>query len=209
VSIIGGVSPPGGDFSEPVTQHTKRFIRCFWALDRELANARHYPAIGWIESYSEYAEEIRPWWDALDPRWNTVRLEALELLKREQRLQQIVRLIGPDALPDTERIILVVAEMIKNGFLQQSAFDDIDMFSVPEKQVMILLVIMEFYRRTLAIIRNGAPLVKIVSLPCREEIIRIKTTFENSDMAGIAAAEMRMNAQLDELERMYRKVETA
>jgi len=209
VSIIGAVSPPGGDFSEPVTQHTKRFIRCFWALDRELANARHYPAIGWIESYSEYAEEIRPWWDALDPRWNTVRLEALELLKREQRLQQIVRLIGPDALPDTERIILVVAEMIKNGFLQQSAFDDIDMFSVPEKQVMILLVIMEFYRRTLAIIRNGAPLVKIVSLPCREEIIRIKTTFDNSDMAGIAGAELRMNAQLDELERMYRKVETA
>ena len=157
VSIIGAVSPPGGDFSEPVTQHTKRFIRCFWALDRELANARHYPAIGWIESYSEYAEEIRPWWDKVDPRWAQVRVQALELLKREQRLQQIVRLIGPDALPDTERIILVAAEMIKNGFLQQSAFDEADMYSVPEKQISILLLIMGFFARASAIIKNGAP----------------------------------------------------
>ncbi len=208
VSIIGAVSPPGGDFSEPVTQHTKRFIRCFWALDRDLANARHYPAIGWIESYSEYADEIKPWWDKVDPRWNDVRLHALELLKREQRLQQIVRLIGPDALPDTERIILVVAEMIKNGFLQQSAFDDIDMFSVPEKQIMILAMVMSFYRRSSAIIRNGAPLAKIVALPSREEIVRIKTTFDNADLSGILAVETRMNAQLDELERLYRKVET-
>lgn len=209
VSIIGAVSPPGGDFSEPVTQHTKRFIRCFWALDRDLANARHYPAIGWIESYSEYAEEIRPWWDKREPRWNSVRAQALELLKREQRLQQIVRLIGPDALPDTERIILVVAEMLKNGFLQQSAFDDVDMYSVPEKQIMILLIMMEYYRRSLAIIRNGAPLAKLVGLPCREEIVRIKTTFPNEDLAGISGVETRMSAQLDELDRLYRKVELA
>lgn len=209
VSIIGAVSPPGGDFSEPVTQHTKRFIRCFWALDRDLANARHYPAIGWIESYSEYAEEIRPWWDKREPRWNSVRAQALELLKREQRLQQIVRLIGPDALPDTERIILVVAEMIKNGFLQQSAFDDVDMFSVPEKQIMILLIMMEYYRRSLLIIKNGAPLAKLVGLPCREEIVRIKTTYPNEDLAGISGVETRMSAQLDELDRLYRKVELA
>ena len=207
VSIIGAVSPPGGDFSEPVTQHTKRFIRCFWALDRDLANARHYPAIGWIDSYSEYAEEIRPWWDRLDPRWNEVRLKALDLLKREQRLEQIVRLIGPDALPDTERIILVAAEMIKNGFLQQSAFDETDMFSVPEKQIMILAIIMEFYKRARSIIRNGAPLAKLVNLPCREDIVRIKTTHANDDLAGILAVETRMNQQLDELDRLYRKAE--
>lgn len=209
VSIIGAVSPPGGDFSEPVTQHTKRFIRCFWALDRELANARHYPAIGWIESYSEYADEIRPWWDRLDPRWNEVRLKALDLLKREQRLEQIVRLIGPDALPDTERIILVAAEMVKIGFLQQNAFDDTDMFSVPIKQIMILVIIMEFYKRSRAIILNGAPLAKLVNLPCRDEIIRIKTAFVNEDLAGISAVEARMNQQLDELDRLYRKVELA
>ena len=205
VSLIGAVSPAGGDFSEPVTQHTKRFIRCFWALDRDLANARHYPAIGWIESYSEYAEEIKPWWDKLDPRWNSVRMQALELLKKEQRLQQIVRLIGPDALPDTERIVLVAAEMIKNGFLQQSAFDEIDMYSVPEKQILILSIMMSFYKRALEIIRNGCPLVKIMNLSCREEIVRIKTTFANDDTAGIASVENHMNQQLDELDRFYRK----
>ncbi len=204
VSIIGAVSPPGGDFSEPVTQHTKRFIRCFWALDRELANARHYPAIGWIESYSEYADEVRPWWDRLDPEWNAVRTKALELLKREQRLQQIVRLIGPDALPDTERIILVTAEMIKNGFLQQSAFDDVDMFSDPPKQIAILSAIMRFHERASVIIRKGAPLMKIIALPCREEIVRIKTTCANGDTEGVASAVLRMNQQLDELERLYR-----
>ena len=91
VSVIGAVSPPGGDFSEPVTQHTKRFIRCFWALDRELANARHYPAIGWIDSYSEYADEVKAWWDRLDPRWSEIRIKALDILKREQRLQQPYR----------------------------------------------------------------------------------------------------------------------
>ncbi len=203
VSVIGAVSPPGGDFSEPVTQHTKRFIRCFWALDRDLANARHYPAIGWIESYSEYAEEVRPWWDRVDPRWNSVRLEALDLLKREQRLEQIVRLIGPDALPDTERIVLVAAEMIKNGFLQQSAFDENDMFSVPAKQIMILLVIMEFHRRALAVIKSGAPLGKVSGLPCREEIIRVKTSCANGDTLAMEGVESRMRAQFEELERQY------
>ena len=138
ISIIGAVSPPGGDFSEPVTQHTKRFIRCFWALDRDLANARHYPAISWIDSYSEYAEEIRPWWEKVNPDWQSVRESALELLKREQRLAQIVKLIGPDALPDNQRLVLQTAEMIKNGFLQQNAYDDVDMFCVPDKQVRIL-----------------------------------------------------------------------
>ena len=208
VSVIGAVSPPGGDFSEPVTQHTKRFIRCFWALDRELANARHYPAIGWIESYSEYSEELKPWWDRLDPRWANVRRDALELLKREQRLQQIVRLIGPDALPDTERIILVVAEMIKNGFLQQSAFDDVDMFSVPEKQILILLVIMDYYRRALAVIKSGAPIAKLILLPCRDEIVRMKTTYKNEDIEGMRSVESRMNLELDGVEKLYRKMES-
>ncbi len=207
VSIIGAVSPPGGDFSEPVTQHTKRFIRCFWALDRELANARHYPAIGWIESYSEYADEVKAWWDRLAPRWADVRLEALDLLKREQRLQQIVRLIGPDALPDSERLILVVADMIKNGFLQQNAFDDIDVFSVPEKQILILQMMMNFYKRSRAIIRQGAPLLKITSLDVRDEIVRIKTTVPNDKLDEIKAIEMRMNDQLDALDRIYRKVD--
>lgn len=203
VSVIGAVSPPGGDFSEPVTQHTKRFIRCFWALDRELANARHYPAIGWIDSYSEYADEIRQWWDNLDPRWAEIRLKALELLKKEQKLEAIVRLIGQDALPDYERIVLIVAEMIKNGFLQQSAFDSIDVYSIPEKQIQILLLIMEFYERGLAVIKTGAPLSRLNSLSVKDEIIRLKATVPNDNLALIKEVESRLDEQMNELERMY------
>ena len=208
VSVIGAVSPPGGDFSEPVTQHTKRFIRCFWALDRELANARHYPAIGWIESYSEYAEEVKDWWDKLDPRWASIRLEALDLLKREQRLEQIVRLIGPDALPDTDRLVLVVAEMIKNGFLQQNAFDDIDVYSVPEKQILILQLMMSFYKKSLSLIKQGAPLLKLTALSIREEIVRIKTSIPNDKTDDIRDIEKRMDDEFASIERVYRKVET-
>ena len=207
VSVIGAVSPPGGDFSEPVTQHTKRFIRCFWALDRELANARHYPAIGWIESYSEYADEVKEWWDKLDGRWADVRQEALDLLKKEQRLEQIVRRIGPDALPDSERIVLVVAEMIKNGFLQQNAFDDIDVYSVPEKQILILSLIIEFLKRARNCIKQGTPLVKINSLPVREEIIRIKTTIPNDALDKINQVKMHLEEQFDTLEKLYNKVD--
>ncbi|MDD5789875.1 MAG: V-type ATP synthase subunit A [Spirochaetia bacterium] len=203
VSVIGAVSPPGGDFSEPVTQHTKRFIRCFWALDRELANSRHYPAIGWIDSYSEYADEVKEWWDNLDPRWAKIRLEALELLKKEQKLQAIVRLIGPDALPDYERIVLIVADMIKNGFLQQSAFDEIDVYSVPEKQIQILLLMMEFYRRGAAVIKAGAPLSKVNALSVKDEIVRLKTTVPNDRLEMIKETESRFEEQMSGLERMY------
>ncbi|MBQ9908273.1 MAG: V-type ATP synthase subunit A [Treponema sp.] len=203
VSVIGAVSPPGGDFSEPVTQHTKRFIRCFWALDRELANARHYPAIGWIESYSEYADEIREWWDKLDPAWAEVRLSALELLKKEQRLQQIVRLIGPDALPDSERIVLTVADMIKNGFLQQSAFDAVDVYSVPEKQIAILMLIMTYYNRALAVIKAGAPLLAVASLPVKDEIVRLKSSVPNDKLEQMKEVEGRLDEQMGNLERQY------
>ena len=205
VSVIGAVSPPGGDFSEPVTQHTKRFIRCFWALDRELANARHYPAIGWIESYSEYAEEVREWWDKLDPRWAEVRLSALELLKDEQRLQQIVRLIGPDALPDEKRIVLTVADMIKNGFLQQSAFDAVDVYSVPEKQIAILMLIMTYYQRALKVIKAGAPLPTVVALPVKDEIVRLKSQVPNDKLELMKEVEGRLDEQMDNLERQFKR----
>lgn len=206
VSVIGAVSPPGGDFSEPVTQHTKRFIRCFWALDRELANARHYPAIGWIDSYSEYADEIKDWWDELDSRWANIRLKALELLKKEQKLQSIVRLIGPDALPDYERLVLVVADMIKNGFLQQSAFDEIDVYSIPEKQIQILVLMIDFYERGLSVIKNGAPLSKVASLGVKDEIVRLKTSVPNDKLELIDETRNHFDQQFSELERMYTKL---
>lgn len=205
VSVIGAVSPPGGDFSEPVTQHTKRFIRCFWALNRELANARHYPAIGWIDSYSEYAGEIKEWWDNLDPRWAEVRKRSLDLLKREERLQQIVRLIGADALPDADRLVLNVCEMIKNGFLQQDAFDPVDQYSVPAKQIQILLLIMSYYDKSLEVLKAGCPLVKLVELPVRSEIIRAKSTVENEHLEKLDLIRNHLENQIGELERTYRK----
>jgi V/A-type H+/Na+-transporting ATPase subunit A len=205
ISVIGAVSPPGGDFSEPVTQHTKRFIRCFWALDRELANARHYPAISWLDSYSEYAEEIRHWWAKVNPEWSSTREKAIDLLKREQKLSQIVKLIGPDALPDNQRLILLVAEMIKNGFLQQNAYDEIDMFSVPDKQVRILKLIMDFYGRALVIIQLGAPLLKVRDLSCQERIVRAKSTIRNEELEKLSEIESLMIEEMDELERSYRK----
>ena len=205
VSVIGAVSPPGGDFSEPVTQHTKRFIRCFWALERELANARHYPAVGWIDSYSEYAEEVRVWWDKFDPQWAIIRQQALDLLKREDRLQQIVRLIGADALPDSDRLILTVAEMIKNGFLQQSAFDSVDQYSVPEKQIRLLTLIMNFYEQALSVVKSGCPLLRVLELGVRDEIVRAKSSVPNDDLSALKTIENHLEDQIGDLERMYRK----
>jgi V/A-type H+-transporting ATPase subunit A len=204
VSIIGAVSPPGGDFSEPVTQHTKRFIRCFWALDRDLANARHYPAISWIDSYSEYAEEVKPWWERVNPRWADVRQQCMDLLKSDQKLAEIVRLIGPDALPDEQKLILMTAEIIKDGFLQQNSFDKIDMFCVPTKQVRLLELIMEFHERAKTCIKMGATLTKISATGLKEKLSRLKSTVKNDELANLDSFEAEMRSSLEELERSYR-----
>lgn len=201
VSIIGAVSPPGGDFSEPVTQHTKRFIRCFWALDRELANARHYPAISWTDSYSEYADEVRPWWEKVNAYWDSARSGALELLKKEQRLAEIVRLIGADALPDDQKLILITADLIKNGFLQQNSFDNIDMYCSPAKQVGILSLIMEFYEKSLALLKRGLTMVQINEFPLREHLARLKSEVKNDDENALLAFGEGMRKMLDSLRR--------
>ena len=182
VTIIGAVSPPGGDFSEPVTQHTKRFIRCFWALDRDLANARHYPAISWNDSYSEYAEDLMAFWDGIDPSWRTLRAKAMDILKRERRLAEIVRLIGPDALPDEQRLVLITAELLKNGFLQQSSFDTVDMYCIPARQTLILNCILSFHEAAEEAMKAGVPLPKIAAMPLRNKIMRLKSTISNSQI---------------------------
>ncbi len=205
VTIIGAISPPGGDFTGPATQHTQRFIRCIWSLDRELANARHYPAISWIDSYSEYALEIKDWWQKVNVDWQDVREQALELLKREQRLEQIVKLVGPDALPDNQRIVLLAADMIKNGFLQQNAFDDIDMYSVPEKQIRILKLIMDFYGKAIEVIKLGAPLIKIRELECILKIVRIKSNIPNDKLEEIDSIENLMNKEMEDLKKNYHR----
>ena len=133
-----------------------------------------------------------------------MRQEALELLKNENRLQQIVRLIGPDALPDAERLVLRVAEMIKNGFLQQNAFDDIDKYCSTDKQIAILELIMTFYKRALGCIKAGAPLTQVASLPVCDEIVRIKMVYKNEEMDKINEIKNHLDVQLSEVERLYR-----
>ncbi len=204
VSIIGAVSPPGGDFSEPVTQHTKRFIRCFWALDRNLANARHYPAISWLESYSEYLTGLEAWWaDKAGPEWLADRTEIMELLHREVRLQQVVKLVGPDALPDSQRFVLEVCTLFKNAFLQQNAYDKIDTYSVVPKQAKMLHIIVNYWRRGSEMIKKGTTLVQLRKMKVYQDIIKMKFTISNDDMASLDKIEAYLERSMDQLEALH------
>jgi V/A-type H+-transporting ATPase subunit A len=204
VTVMGAVSPPGGDFSEPVTQHTKRFIRCFWALDRNLANARHYPAISWLESYSEYLNDIAPWWDQqVGSEWLVDRAEIIELLHKEVRLQQVVKLVGPDALPDTQRFVLEVCSLFKNAFLQQNAYDKIDAFSVVRKQAKMLHIIAAYWRRGSAAIKSGVTLVELKKMKVYQEIIKMKFSIPNDDLAGFDKVETHIDRSMNQLEALH------
>ncbi len=201
VSIVGAVSPPGGDFSEPVTQHTRRFIRCFWALDTELANARHYPSIHWLHSYSEYVEDVSAWWRRQAPDWSALRTEALTLLQREERLQQIAKLVGPDALPEAQRLILFVAEILKDGFLAQSAFDANDMYCTPQRQMALLRIILTLHRKGRELIQAGIPLSRLRRMACVAQVLRAKTALGNEDVERWVELERRVHDELDVLEK--------
>ncbi|MDD3902555.1 MAG: V-type ATP synthase subunit A [Sphaerochaeta sp.] len=204
VSIIGAVSPPGGDFSEPVTQHTKRFVRCFWGLDRSLASSRHYPAISWLDSYSEYLGDVRSWWNEhSDGAWQLHRLEIMELLQKEVRLQQIVKLVGPDALPDSQNFILEVCALFKTAFLQQNAFDLVDRFCSVEKQVKMLSVILDYYQKGSEAIAKGVPMVKIRRLKVVQEMARMRLTIGNDDMEAIDKLQLRLERSIDQLGGIY------
>jgi len=204
VTIIGAVSPPGGDFSEPVTQHTKRFIRCFWALDRNLANARHYPAISWLDSYSEYLNDVLSWWsEQVGPEWLADRAEIMELLHKEVRLQQVVKLVGPDALPDSQRFILEVCTLFKNAFLQQNAYDKIDTFSTIQKQAKMLHIIVNYWKRGSEAIRKGATLVKLRKMKVYQDIVKMKFTIRDEDLSGLDKIEVRLERSMDQLEALH------
>ncbi|NOZ21834.1 MAG: V-type ATP synthase subunit A [Planctomycetes bacterium] len=179
ITVVGAVSPPGGDFSEPVTQNTKRFIRCFWALDRDLADARHYPAISWLNSYSEYAADLREWWADADPNWASHRDEAIDILQKEEKLQQIVKLVGPDALPDTERLVLFAADLLKQAFLQQNAFDEVDKYCEPKKQAAMLGIILDVYHAGKELIEGGVALEQIRRQEVIQKVMRMKSTIPN------------------------------
>ncbi|MCL4561482.1 MAG: V-type ATP synthase subunit A [Chloroflexi bacterium] len=204
ISVIGAVSPAGGDFSEPVTQHTKRFIRTFWALDKSLASARHYPSVNWLDSYSEYLEDVANWWHAqVGQNWFEMRKQAMEILTEENRLSQIVKLVGPDVLPDEQRLVLETARLLREGFLQQSAYDAVDAFSTVQKQIRMLGLILQFHQKAGRIIKLGAPISVIHNLPVVNDLIRMKTAAPNDDLSKLDTIQNEINVQIEQLEAEY------
>ncbi len=204
VSIIGAVSPPGGDFSEPVTQHTKRFVRCFWALDRALASARHYPAISWLDSYSEYIDDVKNWWNQQSGgKWFSSRQKIMELLQKEVRLNQIVKLVGPDALPDSQNFILEVCSLFKTAFLQQNAFDEIDRYCSISKQIRMLELILEYYDLGSDYISKGVPLVRIRRLQVVQDIARARFNISNDDLGALDKLQLKLEKSISQLGSIY------
>jgi V/A-type H+-transporting ATPase subunit A len=175
VTVVGAVSPPGGDFSEPITQNTLRVVGTFWALDTNLAYRRHFPSVNWIKSYSLYLDCIAEWYDKSIARdWRELREKAMYLLQKEVELQEIVQLVGPDALPDSEKAILEVTRMIREDFLQQSAYSDTDSFCPVDKQYLMLKVIMTYYEQVNLAMNRGVSLRQVQALPLRATIGRMK-----------------------------------
>ncbi len=181
VSIIGAVSPQGGDFSEPVTMNTKRFVRCFWGLDKSLAYARHYPAINWMESYSEYVRDLSPWYRAnVDRRFVEDRSKITAILSTEDKLMETVRLIGSDVLPDDQKLTLEIARVIRQGFLQQNAFHEEDRNVPLKKQFLMMETILYLYARAKELIAAGHPMSVLKREAVFEKIIAIKYDVPNA-----------------------------
>jgi len=180
VTLVGAVSPSGADFTEPVTTHTIRFIKTFWALDTRLAYSRHYPSINWMQSYSGYLEDISKWWkENVSPDWYDLRAESYHILQREDTLKEIVRLLGPEALPDEEKLVLEVARMLKIGILQQNSFDKVDTYCGPAKQLKLVRLMVKFYKEAQKALKEGKSLADIRALPIITTLLKAK--FEVTD----------------------------
>jgi V/A-type H+/Na+-transporting ATPase subunit A len=180
VTIVGAVSPSGADFTEPVTTHTIRFIKTFWALDTRLAYSRHYPSINWMQSYSGYLEDISKWWkENVSPDWYDLRAESYHILQREDTLKEIVRLLGPEALPDEEKLVMEVARMLKIGILQQNSFDKVDTYCSPVKQLKLVRLMVKFYKDAQKALKEGKTLADIRALPIITTLLKAK--FEVTD----------------------------
>ena len=183
VSIIGAVSPQGGDFSEPVTQNTKRFVRCFWGLDKSLAYARHFPAIHWLSSYSEYLNDLSGWYsDHVSPKFVDYRNRLMAILNQESSLMEIVKLIGGDVLPDDQKLILEIARVIRLGFLQQNAFHKDDTCVSLEKQFKMMDVILYLYKKSRKLVAMGMPMSVLKAEGIYEKVIAIKYDVPNDNL---------------------------
>ena len=181
VSIIGAVSPQGGDFSEPVTMNTKRFVRCFWGLDKNLSYARHFPAIQWLTSYSEYLTDLAPWYtEHVDKRFVDYRNRLMFILTQESSLLEIVKLIGSDVLPDDQKLILEIARVIRVGFLQQNAFHADDTCVPMSKQFKMMEIILYLYQKSRALISMGMPMSVLKEDPIFDKVIAMKYDIPNN-----------------------------
>ena len=197
VTVVGAVSPPGGDFAEPVSQNTLRVARVFWALDAALASRRHFPSINWLQSYSLYVGDIEPWYRTeISKEWVGLRQKALEVLQKESELQEIVQLVGVDALPEREKCTLDVARMLREDYLQQSAYDDVDTYTSIKKQFRMLKAILEFGDREQEAIAKGTSLAEIQKLPVRQKISRAKWIPEKELESQFDAIELEMNQSI-------------
>ncbi len=200
VTIIGAVSPPGGDFSEPVTMHTKRFVECFWALDKDLASARHFPAVNYLKSYSSYGGTVSRWWEErVGEDWEELRKKAMSILQEDAKLQNIVKLLGEGALPDDQKRIIHGARLIKNAFLQQSAFDPIDTYSSPEKQYLLLDVIIHFTDRLKDVVQARVPIFRALELPVVTDITRLKFTHTGEDPGPFVKVKREIDLEINRL----------
>ncbi|NOQ44748.1 MAG: V-type ATP synthase subunit A, partial [Nitrosopumilus sp.] len=196
VTLIGAVSPSGGDFTEPVTTHTMRFIKTFWALDAKLAYSRHYPSINWMNSYSGYLADIAKWWgENISEDWLKLRGESYGVLQREDTLKEIVRLLGPEALPDEEKLILEVARMIKIGLLQQNSFDEVDTYCSPEKQYKLLKLLVDFYNRGQQALKEGAALADIRAMSVVSSMLKARMDIKDDEISKLDQLDVDMQEQ--------------
>ncbi|MCL6551602.1 MAG: V-type ATP synthase subunit A [Firmicutes bacterium] len=187
VSVVSAISPPGGDFSEPVTQASLRVAGALWALDVDLAHRRHFPAVSWVTSYSQYVPVLEPWFAAHGaPTWARLRARAMRLLQQEQDLQQVVQVVGMDALPDEERLLLDAARLLREGFLQQDGFHPVDTPCPLSRQVATLQLMLDYHEAAAAALRAGVPLEHLLAHPVRERLLRLRTV-PHEQFADVAA----------------------
>ncbi|MBO0888078.1 V-type ATP synthase subunit A, partial [Candidatus Bathyarchaeota archaeon] len=177
ISIVGAVSPPGGDFSEPVTQNTLRIAKVFWSLDTDLASRRHFPAINWLTSYSLYLDSLDEWYRKnIAPEWTGMRKEAMNILQRDDELREIVMLVGPDALSESQRVTLEIARMIKEDFLMQHAYNPADTYCDKGKIYQMMKLILDYHKIMQKAVDENIPLQKVLELPVKTEIDRMRLT---------------------------------
>ena len=200
ITIIGAVSPQGSDFSEPVTQNTKRFTRCFWALDKSLAYARHYPAINWNNSYSEYINDLSEWYyENVGAQFMDCRDEICSLLLEENSLMEIVKLIGADVLPDDQKLIIEIARVIRVGFLQQNAFHKEDTYVPLQKQAKMMEIILYLYHKCRDVVAKQVPISKITQLGLFDKLVKMKYDVPNDALEMFDGYKKEIDKALDPL----------